>query len=233
MQPLWPIPLFLTFSAVILSSLPTYLTNQPPMILFKFLSKPLIRNFRSHQSHGHIAMVKTLSCVSCKAQAHNWVHDILCLRTSLSINLPYLNLLRFLFNNLHPARLHTNSSWNSFCGEAKDPSLTWTEVSERTSTAGDSRSQLLCLPLSTAADKTSSLLPQFSQQEGHRTARHAAGKGGQGERNRSGIWRPQLFHGCNCKCHATSRGGAEARTLDHGSATVWGMSLTRLSFSKL
>lgn len=86
----------------------------------------------------------------------------------------------------------------------------------------------VCASQSTATDKTSSLLPKFSQ-ENQRRARHVSRKGGDRQWNgvRSGIlW---LYF----KCHQNSQEGAEARTLDYGSATVCARSHPRFSISKL
>lgn len=86
----------------------------------------------------------------------------------------------------------------------------------------------VCASQSTATDKTSSLLPKFSK-ENQRRARHVSRKGGDRQWNgvRSGIlW---LYF----KCHQNSQEGAEARTLDYGSATVCARSHPRFSISKL
>lgn len=75
-----------------------------------------------------------------------WVHNILFLRTSLSINPGLKSRLRFLFHKLHSAQLQTASSWNSVVKSRIPASTEWKSLKE-TQAAVDSIGLCLCLPI--------------------------------------------------------------------------------------
>lgn len=119
-----------------------------------------------------------------------------------------------------------------FGGEVKNPRFGWVEVSERNSSCSRQYRSMSLPPNPLPLTR-----PHLCYRSSHnKRAREELGMYSEKVGTESGTgwdlaFPPVLW--VHCKCHQNSQRGTEARTLDHGAATVCGSSHPRFSVSKL